>query len=183
MRYLRRKVLAIPWAILKKYRRYSISDTSVYNINNPVVLYINDLPENIVHSVIKLYANDVKISYRFLMNGCNVMLQNNLDALAAWSKLRQLNIAIDKTFIMHVGKNNSIHVYIINSKAISVANFIKDLGVYISNDLTWNAHVPETVKKANKLANTILHSFHCHDVNIYLRAFAAFVQPILDYCC
>ena len=117
------------------------------------------------------------------MNGCNVMLQSNLDALAAWSKLWQLNITIDKTFIIHIGKHNPIHVYTINSKAISVINVIKDLGVYISYDLTWNAHVIETANKAYRLANTILHSFHCHDVNIYLRAFDVFVQPILDYCC
>ena len=109
------------------------------------VLYINDLPENIVHSVIKLYADDVKIYYRFPLNGCTVMLQNDLDALAAWSKFWQLSIAIDKTFIRHIGKHNPIHVYTINSKTISVINVIKNLGVYISNDLTWNAYVTETV--------------------------------------
>ena len=97
------------------------------------------------------------------------MLQNNLDALAAWSKLWQLNIATDKTLIMHIGKHNPIHVYTVNSKAMSVINVIKDLGVCIglSNDLTWNAHVTKTIKKANRLANTILHSFHCHDVNMH----------------
>ena len=147
------------------------------------VLYINDLPENIVHSVIKLYADDLKIYYRFPLDGCIFMFQNDLDVLAAWSKLWQINIAIDKTFIMHIGKHNPIHVYTVNSKAISVINFIKDLGVYISNDLTWNGHITETVKKANRLVNTILHSFRCHGVNIYLRAFDVFVLPILDYCC
>ena len=35
MQYLRRKVLVIPWTILKTYRRYSIGDTSVSDINNP----------------------------------------------------------------------------------------------------------------------------------------------------
>ena len=103
--------------------------------------------------------------------------------LPSWSKLWQLNIAIDETFITHIGKHNPINVYTINCKAISVINVIKNLGVYISNDLTWNTHVKETVKKANRLANTILHSFHCQGVNIYLRAFDKLVQPILDYCC
>ena len=28
-----------------------------------------------------------------------------------------------------------------------------------------------------------MHFFHCHDVNIYLRAFNVFVQPMLDYYC
>ena len=38
------------------------------------------------------------------------MLQNDLDLLAAWSKLWRLNIAIDKTFIMHISKHNPIHM-------------------------------------------------------------------------
>ena len=85
---------------------------------------------------------------------------------------------------MHRSKHNPIHVYTITSEAISVINVIKDLGVYISNDLTWNAHVTKTVKKANRSANTILHSFHCHDVNTHLRAFDVFMPPLLDnYCC
>ena len=107
------------------------------------VLCINDLPENIVHCVIKLYADDVKIYYRFPLNGCTFMLQNDVNALAVWSKLWQLNIAIDKTIIMHIGKHNPIHVYTINSKVIFVINVFKDLGVYVSNDLTWNAHVTQ----------------------------------------
>ena len=107
------------------------------------VLYINDLPENIVHCVIKLYADDVKIYYRFPLNDCTFMLQNDVNALAVWSKLWQLNIAIDKTIIMHIGKHNPIHVYTINSKVIFVINVFKDLGVYVSNDLTWNAHVTQ----------------------------------------
>ena len=78
-----------------------------------------------------MYADEVKIYYRFPLNGCIVMLQNNLDALAAWSKLWQLNIATDKTFIMHIGKRNPTHVCTVNSEAISVINVIKDLGVYI----------------------------------------------------
>ena len=41
MRYLRMKVLAIPWAILKKYRRYSIGNTSVSDINNPTCMCKN----------------------------------------------------------------------------------------------------------------------------------------------
>ena len=64
-----------------------------------------------------------------------------------------------------------------------MTNVIKDPAVYISIDLTWNAHVTETVKKANRLANTILYYFHCHDVNMYLHAFDVLLQPILDYCC
>ena len=88
------------------------------------VLYINDLPEYIVHSIIKLFADDVKIDYRFPFNDCTVMLQNDLNALVAWSKLWQLNIAIDKTLIMQIGKHNPIHVYTINGKAISVINVI-----------------------------------------------------------
>ena len=52
----------------------------------------------------------------------------------------------------------------------------------MSYDISWKIHCFETAKCASKIANIILHSFSCTDVNIYLRAFDTYVMPILNYC-
>ena len=59
---------------------------------------------------------------------------------------------------------------------------MKDLGITISNDFSWHAHCFEIVKKANYVANVILHSL-CDDVSIHVRAFDIYVLPILEYNC
>ena len=39
-------------------------------------------------------------------------------------------------------------------------------------------HCFEIVKKANNVANTILHFFLCDDVSIRMRSFDIYVRPI-----
>ena len=39
---------------------------------------------------------------------------------------------------------------IVNGKEIETVDNVKLLGVTMSSDLTWNAHIEEVIKKANK---------------------------------
>ena len=45
---------------------------------------------------------------------------------------------------------------------------------------SWHAHCFELVKKANYVANAVLHSFLCDDVSIHTRTFDIYVRPILE---
>ena len=82
-----------------------------------------------------------------------------------------------------MGLKNSKHVYTINGAVIVPVETIKDLGIYVSNDLSWSAHINEIVNKANRVCNVILHAFVCHSVELHMSAFETYVKPILDYCC
>ena len=59
---------------------------------------------------------------------------------------------------------------------------VKDLGVHVTSDLNWSVQVNEVVKKANRITNVILHASRCHNVDLYMSAFAIYVKQILDYC-
>ena len=73
--------------------------------------------------------------------------------------------------MLHLGSKNPRHVYSINGTDIVAVDTIKDLGVHVSHDLSWSVNVQEVVKKANKIANVILHAFRCHNVDLYMSAF------------
>ena len=73
-----------------------------------------------------------------------------------------------------------VHIYNINGQNIVAVETVKDLGVHVTSDLNWPAQVNEVVKKANRIINVILHAFRCHDIDLYLSAFAIYVKPILD---
>ena len=60
---------------------------------------------------------------------------------------------------------------------------IKDLGVNIVNDLSWHSDISIIVKKAHRICNTIIHSFHCHNVKFYMHVFDIYVRPIIEYNC
>ena len=94
----------------------------------------------------------------------------------------QLTIFVVKTVLLHLDYHNSKNIYFISGAAVQLHECMKDLDVTILNDFSWHAHCFEIVKKANYVANAILHSFLC-DVSIRMKAFDIYVRPMLEYNC
>ena len=67
------------------------------------VLYINDLPENIVSNVY-MFADDTKVFKTITSPNAQHTLQNDLDYLTSWSSKWLLRFHPDKCNLMHVGK-------------------------------------------------------------------------------
>ena len=112
----------------------------------------------------------------FLLINFNLTLM-----LLNWAKQWQLDISIPQTFILHLGSNNPKLPYFIDGRLLSSVDCIKDLGVYVTPNLSWHSHCINTTKKANFIANSVLRSFKCTDVFIYMSAFKCYVLPILEY--
>ena len=59
---------------------------------------------------------------------------------------------------------------------------LRDLGVEMSNDLTFNLHIANTVAAANKLIGWALRTFRRRSKHIMLTVWKSLVQSKLDYC-
>ena len=101
--------------------------------------------------------------------------QNDLYALVHWSNMWQLTIAVSKTFVMYFGLHNKHRIYKLNGINIVEQNVVRDLGVYIASDFSSHSHCIQVVRKANIIANAILHSFVSQDIKIYMQAFYLYV--------
>jgi hypothetical protein len=78
--------------------------------------------------------------------------QSDLNALAQWRCVWQLNIAVNKTFMLYIRLHNKKRNYTLNGINIMAQDVIKDLCIYISADLSWHVHCVEIAKKANAVA-------------------------------
>ena len=58
---------------------------------------------------------------------------------------------------------------------------LRDLGVEMSNDLTFNLHIANTVAAANKLIGWALRTFRRRSKHIMLTVWKSLVQSKLDY--
>ena len=105
---------------------------------------INDIPEGIK---IKLFADNLKIYSRFGTNETN-NLQLTLDKVINWSNQWALSISNEKTFILHLGRNNPTQTYKIVDNPIKETEFIRELGVYIDKNLEFNRHFGHLCKIA-----------------------------------
>ena len=63
---------------------------------------------------------------------------------------------------------------------IITKNF-EDLGVTISQDLSWDNHLSITVNKANNLLGLIKRFVGTTNVNVFSTLYLSLVRPILEY--
>jgi len=57
----------------------------------------------------------------------------------------------------------------------------KDLGIWISNDLSPSTHIAKAVVKANQILGLILRTFTFLDSNLMKQLFTSLVRPYLEF--
>ena len=67
-------------------------------------------------------------------------MQNAISHQSAWMDVRQLSHAPTKFQHLSITRH-AVHKYAVSSVEICSSNAVKDLGVFISNDLKWKKHV------------------------------------------
>ncbi len=66
------------------------------------------------------------------------------------------------------------------TQELEVVTTVRDLGVTVSEVLTWYPHVSKIVAKASRCAQAILKSFNYVNLQLLARAFTVYLRPILE---
>jgi hypothetical protein len=88
---------------------------------------------------------------------------------------------IKKCSILQIGKHGNGLPFKFENVPIAQVNVVKDLGVYIDDQLKFGAHIRFIVSRAFQRANLILKCFYSKDTKVLARAFEVYVRPILEY--
>jgi len=112
------------------------------------VLYINDLPEIILHSSVLLYADDLKLCRAIKSAIDRVLMQVDINAIFHWSCIWFLPLCLSKLFCLHLGHRLNDHVYLCDAFPITVVSQIKDLGVLFSTSMNFRDHFSYICKKS-----------------------------------
>jgi len=107
--------------------------------------------------------------------------------LSTWSINNGMHINNTKTkeMIIHFGSNpDNLQNITINGKQIETINNFKLLGVIISSDLSWNAHVAYILNKTAKRMYCIRYLVRANvkEPDI-LKVYTAIIRSILEYAC
>ncbi len=150
------------------------------------LLYINDLPNYInANCTLELFADDCKIFFAFKTSEIDMNKDNDLqialNEMSIWAEESQLQIQPPKCGTMHLGKNNPNIEYKFGSEVIPNVTSIRDLGVLMNNKMTFEQHIENIVKSANRTSNMILRSFHCKKPDFMMQLFNTFVRSKLEY--
>ena len=143
------------------------------------LLFVNDMPD-VVSSTAKMFADDTKL-YRniYSANDCKD-LQEDLNALSAWSHHWLLRLNASKCVTVRF-RSAFHYVYSLNGIYLEEASEQKDLGVLISNDLKPSRHICNVCKRANQRIGMIKRCFSHFTSEKISILYKAIIRPILEY--
>lgn len=124
------------------------------------IIYINDMPEYLSGvSKLALFADDSKLYNTLTSTSSCDILQSDLNSLYSWSMDWDMTFNISKCLIMNMSRKRSPRYatldYHLGGDCLQVATVTKDLGVSISNDLSWADHIHQMCAKANRTLGLI----------------------------
>lgn len=147
------------------------------------VIYINDLPEQVISEVL-LFADDTKIFKAVDCVNDSILIQKDINALEKWSRDWLLNFHPDKCHVLTIGKYSNIkhaHQYKLGGKELEHVFVEKDLGIMVDSELSFEEHISRQVNKANSMLGLIKRSFDHLRPAAFRSLYTAFVRPHLEY--
>ena len=127
------------------------------------LIFINDRVELLasVGTTVKVFADDSDMTVYVRVTGSIhlIKLQSALDLLNDWASKWQLQLSVDKCFILNLSKIQCGVALHIDRNRLPVVQICCDLGVTVCSDLAPTVHIDQIVAKAHQRANTILRCF------------------------
>lgn len=144
------------------------------------VIFINDMPDAVIHNFCKLFADDCKLYGKVSANGEN-LVQTDLAFLEEWSRVWQLPFNAKKCKAMHFGHNNPKRTYTLNGQVLDPITSEKDLGVMVDDKLKFHVHTAAATKKANQVLGVIKRTYKTRDKETITTLYKSMVRPHLEY--
>ena len=140
-------------------------------------IFINDLPEALAFSDSYLFAGDLKF---LSVNLTEIQVQTDLQSLEIWVNKNRMALATDKCAkLTFRGKDTIVKRF---GEPLKTEANVKDLGITLTSDLTWNMHISKQVAKANGVLYLLRGNVsHSVGARIKLGLCKSLVLPILLY--
>ena len=108
-------------------------------------------------------------------------LQQRIDRIAQWAKDWRMVIHPAKSKILHIGRNNPGLTYRMDGAEISTVKVEKDIGFWVTEDLSSTTHVQKAKSKAMAEICRIRRNFSYIDKRAFCILYNQRIRPHLDY--
>ena len=147
------------------------------------LIYVNDLPSVLNSSSMFLFADDSKISRPISSTSAPDWLQGDIHSLYIWSLIWSLHFNISKCHCMHFAVSGPVlHSYSIGDQVIGSVTSVKDLGILVSSDLSWDSHYSSIISKAYRSLAMLRRYIGSSSSTVKKLLYFSVVRSKLCYC-
>lgn len=151
------------------------------DLSYSLYIYINDLDEGLFNWILK-FADDTKIFAKVSTADDHQHLQNDLDILMQWAMEWQMQFNVAKCKVMHIGRTNPCHQYLMNGQILESTDLERDLGVIHHLDLKASNQCKQAYGKASRMLGLIYRTIVNKTPSIMVRLYKTLVRPHVEYC-
>ena len=170
-----------------KYLVYGVPQGSVLG---PLLflIYINDLHLSTKFSIVHHFADDTNLlitdkSLKAIRKKINI----DLKLLYHWLSSNKISLNTNKTeYVLFHHKSKPINYKLnlkINGKKIYPSKFVKYLGIYLDENLSWKKHINILSKKLTTANGAISKLRHIVPINTLISIYYAIFQSHVFYAC
>lgn len=151
------------------------------------LILIGDIDQNVSSSFVSSFADDTRIGRSVNCPNDAELLQLDLESIYDWAKRNNMQFNTDKFECVKYGKNEdlkqSCKYTAQDGQIIEDKTTVRDLGVIMSNDSSFSAHIEKITSVAKGIVSWILRTFKTRQKVPMLILWKSLVLPHLDYCC
>ena len=132
-----------------------------------------------------LFADDCECLKNIHNRQSCIELQNAIDSLFECSQKWGMNFNILKCYIISFNKsmNPIVFNYTMNGVPLKRVNTVCDLGITMSNSLSWNKHIESIISKASRMSGLVKRTLGWHSsTRTKYIIYCSLVRPLVEYC-
>ena len=151
------------------------------------LVMISDIDAHTTTSFVSSFADDTRVMAGTSSSQDVTYMQNDLNIIYQWAQNNNATFNAGKFECLRYGRNQDLiasTAYLSNSATpIACSTSVRDLGVTMSSDATFNEHISKICTAASLKCGWILRTFKTRERLPLLILWKALVLPTLDYCC
>ena len=153
-----------------------------------------EVPNTHTHTP-KTLAYDTKLIKAIKTEESHAQLQKDLNEVGRWSRENNMSLNEEKFEVLHYTLNKTLLLkelpftsdldtyYTPDGHEIESKPCVRDLGVQLTNDLTWDLHIGKMTVEARRISGWVLRAFKTREVKPMLILYKSLVRSKLEYCC
>ena len=159
------------------------------------IVYVADLVSAVQFSLPKTLADDTKLIKAIENEKSQAQLQKDLNEVGRWSKANNMSLNEEKFEVLHYTLNKTLLLrqlpftsdldtyYTPDGTEIEPKPYVRDLGVQLANDLSWDLHIGKMTADARRMSGWVLRAFKTRQPKTMLILYKSLVRSKLEYCC